>query len=113
MTRSARTRERLPSIDEAALDQVVGGHCDLSMLSGAARQIIGAESGGDPYAKNKTSTASGLGQLVVENRLNILGDDYDSPDCGLQIGAYHGYVAKRYRGSDKRALAFRKKNGWY
>ena len=100
-------------IDFSQLERVVGGLCDLSGESANLRALARVESfGGDPYAANPTSSARGGGQLTSINRLSILGDDYDTVDCGQQVAAMKQYIGKRYR-NDGRALAFRRRKGWY
>ena len=86
--------------------------CDLSGLPASARSIIMAESGGDPTAKNPHSTAFGLGQLIIANRKALMGANYASTDCGAQLAAFEKYTLGRYGSYDK-ALAFRKRKGWY
>jgi hypothetical protein len=101
-------------VTDDKLARVQGGRasCDLSGLPGAARSIIQAESGGDPTAKNPTSTAFGLGQLTIANRRALMSNP-GSTNCGDQIAAFKGYVGRRYGGSFDRALSFRKRHGWY
>ena len=65
-----------------------GRRCDLSGTSAAERWIILRESSGDPTADNPTSTAFGLGQLLLGNRILYLGKDYATIDCGRQLGAF-------------------------
>jgi hypothetical protein len=89
-----------------------GAKCDLSGLPSSARSIIMAESGGESTAKNPTSSAFGLGQLIVANRKALMGANYASTDCGAQIDAFKKYTIGRY-GSYDRALSFRKSHGWY
>jgi septal ring factor EnvC (AmiA/AmiB activator) len=62
-----------------------GRRCDLSGTSAAERWIILHESGGDPTADNPTSTAFGLGQLLLGNRILYLGRGYATTDCGRQL----------------------------
>jgi hypothetical protein len=88
------------------------GRCDLSGVSAAELWIIMRESGGDSRADNPTSTAFGLGQLLLGNRILYLGRDYATTDCGRQLWAFRAYVADRY-GSAERAKAFWQANGWY
>jgi septal ring factor EnvC (AmiA/AmiB activator) len=92
--------------------RLVNGRCDLSGTSSAERWIIMHESGGDPTADNPTSTAFGLGQLLLGNRILYLGDDYATTDCGKQLSAFRTYVRERY-GTAERAQAFWQANGWY
>jgi septal ring factor EnvC (AmiA/AmiB activator) len=89
-----------------------GGRCDLSGTSAAEHWIIMRESSGDPTADNPTSTAFGLGQLLLGNRILYLGQDYATTDCGRQLWAFRAYVRDRY-GTAERAQAFWQANGWY
>jgi septal ring factor EnvC (AmiA/AmiB activator) len=89
-----------------------GGRCDLSGTSAAERWIIMHESGGDPTADNPTSTAFGLGQLLLGNRILYLGVDYATTDCGKQLKAFRSYVRDRY-GTAEAAKAFWQSHGWY
>jgi septal ring factor EnvC (AmiA/AmiB activator) len=89
-----------------------GGKCDLSGTSDAEYFIIMHESGGDPTAANPTSTAFGLGQLLLDLRRRILGANYDTIDCGLQLMAFRTYVRERY-GTAENAKAFWDSHGWY
>jgi hypothetical protein len=89
-----------------------GGRCDLSGTSAAERWIIMRESSGDPTADNPTSTAFGLGQLLLGNRILYLGSDYATTGCGKQLWAFRAYVRDRY-GTAERAMAFWQANGWY
>ena len=89
-----------------------GRRCDLSGTSAAERWIIMHESSGDPTADNPTSTAFGLGQLLLGNRILYLGEDYATTDCGRQLWAFRAYVHDRY-GTAARAKAFWQANGWY
>jgi septal ring factor EnvC (AmiA/AmiB activator) len=91
---------------------LAGGRCDLSSTSAAERWIIMHESGGDPTADNPSSTAFGLGQLLLGNRILYLGKDYATTDCGKQLAAFRTYVRERY-GTAERAQAFWQANGWY
>ncbi len=89
-----------------------GGRCDLSGTSAAERWIIMHESGGDPTAQNPASTAFGLGQLLLGNRILYLGQDYATTDCGKQLTAFRAYVRDRYRTAEA-AQAFWQRHGWY
>jgi septal ring factor EnvC (AmiA/AmiB activator) len=91
---------------------VRGGLCDLSSTSAAERWIIMHESGGDPTADNPSSTAFGLGQLLLGNRILYLGQDYATTDCAKQLQAFRAYVRDRY-GTAEAAQAFWEANGWY
>jgi septal ring factor EnvC (AmiA/AmiB activator) len=89
-----------------------GRRCDLSGTTAAERWIILRESSGDPTADNPTSTAFGLGQLLLGNRILYLGHHYATTDCGRQLWAFRAYVRDRY-GTATRAKAFWQTNGWY
>jgi septal ring factor EnvC (AmiA/AmiB activator) len=89
-----------------------GRRCELSGTSAAEHWIILRESSGDPTADNPTSTAFGLGQLLLGNRILYLGRDYATTDCGRQLWAFRAYVRDRY-GTAERAKAFWQTNGWY
>lgn len=89
-----------------------GGRCDLSGTSAAEQWIIMHESGGDPTADNPSSTAFGLGQLLLGNRILYLGNDYATTDCGKQLVAFRTYVRERY-GTAEAAQAFWQSHGWY
>jgi septal ring factor EnvC (AmiA/AmiB activator) len=89
-----------------------GGRCDLAGTSAAERWIIMHESGGDPTADNPTSTAFGLGQLLLGNRVLYLGADYATTDCGKQLVAFRAYVRDRYHTAEA-AQAFWQAHGWY
>ena len=96
-------------------ERAVGGsgrRCDLSGTSAAERWIIMRESSGFPTADNPTSTAFGLGQLLLGNRILYLGQAYATTDCGRQLWAFRAYVRDRY-GTAARAKAFWQANGWY
>ncbi len=86
--------------------------CDASGLPSAAQEIIRRESGGDPTAKNKKSTAFGVGQLLVKNRKALMGANHNSTDCQAQIDAFSKYTLGRY-GSYDAALAHHDRKGWY
>jgi septal ring factor EnvC (AmiA/AmiB activator) len=104
------------SRQRAAANQVgqrrTGTKCDLSGASDAEYWIIMHESGGDPTAQNPSSTAFGLGQLLLDLRQRLLGADYDTIDCGKQLGAFRAYVKGRY-GTAEAAKAFWLSHGWY
>src|SRR5215212_4447429 len=89
-----------------------GRRCDLSGTSAAERWIILRESSGDPTADNPASTAFGLGQLLLGNRILYLGREYATTDCGRQLWAFRAYVRDRYWTAE-RARAFWQANGWY
>jgi hypothetical protein len=65
-----------------------------------------------PPPGGPTSTAFGLGQLLLGNRILYLGRHYATTDCGRQLWAFRAYVRDRY-GTAARAKAFWQANGWY
>ena len=89
-----------------------GAHCDLTGTSAAERFVIEHESGGDPAARNPGSTAFGLGQLLLDQRLRYLGSDYATTDCAKQLAAFRSYVRDRY-GTAEAAMAFWLAHRWY
>jgi septal ring factor EnvC (AmiA/AmiB activator) len=89
-----------------------GPPCDLSGTSPAEHWIIMKESSGYPTADNPASTAFGLGQLLLGNRILYLGQAYATTDCARQLWAFRSYVRDRY-GTAERAKAFWQANGWY
>jgi septal ring factor EnvC (AmiA/AmiB activator) len=105
-------RQRAAAQGPGRVPTGAGGRCDLSGTSAAERWIIMRESSGYPTADNPTSTAFGLGQLLLGNRILYLGKDYATTDCGKQLWAFRAYVRDRY-GTAERAMAFWQANGWY
>ena len=65
-----------------------------------------------PTAANPTSSAFGLGQLLLDMRLRYLGGDYATTDCAKQLAAFRAYVRDRY-GTAERAVAFWATHHWY
>jgi septal ring factor EnvC (AmiA/AmiB activator) len=119
-SRSAELR-RLIRQEELARRRAAGGsgsihgsgrRCGLSGTSAAERWIILQESSGYPTADNPASTAFGLGQLLLGNRILYLGQAYATTDCGRQLWAFRAYLRDRY-GTAARAKAFWQANGWY
>lgn len=88
------------------------GHCDLSGASPAEVWIIMHESGDNPFAQNPNSTAFGLGQLLLDLRIRLLGADYATTDCAKQLWAFRQYVKERY-GTAEAAQAFWEAHHWY
>ena len=77
--------------------------------------IIGRESRGRATAKNPRSSAFGLGQLLAGNRLKYAprcGTTAWTANVGAQLCMMRAYIQDRY-GSASRALAFRKRHGFY
>jgi hypothetical protein len=84
-------------------------------LSPAEAWIIARESGGNVFADNPTSTAFGLGQLLLANRQHygrILGVSPDTTNYAAQLQMFRMYVRDRY-GTAERAKAFWQVHGWY
>jgi hypothetical protein len=84
-------------------------------LSPAEAWIIQRESGGSTTADNPTSTAFGLGQLLLANRQHygaLLGVSPDTTDYGRQLQMFRMYVRDRY-GTAEAAKAFWQSHGWY
>ena len=106
-----RNSQALAAANQAG-QQRGGTKCDLSGTSDAEFWIIMHESGGDPTARNPNSTAFGLGQLLLDLRQRLLGADYDTIDCGKQLGAFRAYVRERY-GTAEAAKSFWLSHGWY
>ncbi len=106
-----RNAQQQAAANQAGM-QRTGTKCDLSGTSDAEYWIIMHESGGDPYARNPSSTAFGLGQLLLDLRQRLLGADYDTVDCGKQLFAFRAYVSERY-GTAEAAKAFWLTHGWY
>jgi tape measure domain-containing protein len=78
----------------------LGGGAKLSGgLSAAEKWIIMHESGGRTTAQNPTSTAFGLGQLLIANRKHygaILGVSPNTTNYNDQLKMFRMYVADRY-----------------
>jgi hypothetical protein len=95
------------------LDIAFGGvRINMSQLSASERYIIQHESGGETTAKNPSSTAFGVGQLLIANRRHYLGSNANSTDPGQQLKAFRGYVSDRYGNAD-RAASFWRSHHWY
>ena len=76
----------------------------------ALHELIMLESSWNPDARNRKSTAYGLGQLVDQTWKDL--DIEKSDDFRIQLIAAHKYVMQRY-GSWQKALEFHKRNGYY
>jgi tape measure domain-containing protein len=84
-------------------------------LSAAESWIVDHESGNRTTAQNPTSTAFGLGQLLIANREHygaILGVPANTTNYAAQLSMFRMYVRDRY-GTAERAEAFWKAHGWY
>lgn len=94
-----------------------GGNLGYGPEDQAAFQwIMQHESGGDPNAKNPTSTAFGRGQLLDYNRASYaqkLGiSNPDTTDPGEQDRMMQLYIQERY-GTPAKAKQFWEAHGWY
>jgi tape measure domain-containing protein len=79
-------------------------------LSGPEKYIISHESGGSTTAQNPTSTAFGLGQLILANRVmygKMLGVDPNTTNYGAQLKMFRMYVHDRYGTAEKAAEFWR------
>jgi hypothetical protein len=76
----------------------------------ALHELIMLESSWNPDARNRKSTAYGLGQFV-DKTWDLVGIE-KSDDFRIQLIAAHKYVMQRY-GSWVKALEHHKQNGWY
>lgn len=73
------------------------------------------ESGLNPLAKNKRSSAFGVGQLLIGNRRHygsILQIDPETRNKEEQIALFRAYVKDRY-GSSAKAAEHSRRVGWY
>lgn len=93
-----------------------GGGANLKGgLSAAERWIIMHESGGRTNAQNPTSTAFGLGQLLIANRVHygkILGVSANTTNYADQLAMFRMYVHDRY-GTAQNAQKFWESHHWY
>ena len=76
----------------------------------ALHELIMRESSWNPDARNRKSTAYGLGQFV-DKTWDLVGIE-KSDDFRIQLIAAHKYVMMRY-GSWVKALEHHKQHGWY
>jgi hypothetical protein len=93
----------------------LGGGFSGAGLSAAEAWIIARESGGNVHADNPTSTAFGLGQLLLANRQyygRLLGYSPDTTNYQQQLAMFRAYVRDRY-GTAENAKAFWQVHGWY
>ncbi|HEY0254044.1 MAG TPA: hypothetical protein VGC41_21090 [Kofleriaceae bacterium] len=104
---------KFETLEDTQLETAHGGvHINMNQLSSSERYIISHESGGSTTAKNPSSTAFGLGQLLIGNRRHYLGANANTTDPSLQLKAFRGYVKDRY-GTADHAAAFWKSHHWY
>lgn len=91
------------------------GFVDLSSLPPDIAWILDQESEGNPSAKNKDSSAFGIGQLILANREHYgeqLGYDPWTTNVHEQWDMMMAYIRDRY-GSVEEARRFWEANGWY
>jgi hypothetical protein len=93
-----------------------GGYAAQGGLSAAEQWIIQHESGSQGVtADNPTSTAFGLGQLLLSNRQKYaaqLGVSPSTTDYNAQLSMMRSYIRDRY-GSAEAAMRFWQQHGWY
>lgn len=117
VAKAERERKRLALLAEgkatAAAPASFGGNCDSWIAAAgigdvaSARELIGRESGCDPYAKNPSSGACGVAQELPCGKSGCsLGDG------ACQVKWMNGYVIGRY-GSWSGAIAHHNANNWY
>jgi hypothetical protein len=86
-----------------------------SGLSPAEQWIIQRESSGRTNAQNPTSSAFGLGQLLIGNRTKYarqFGFSPNTTDYGQQLAMFRAYVRDRY-GTPEAAQRFWQQHHWY
>lgn len=91
------------------------GGIRIGGTSAAEAWIISHESGGRTNAQNPTSTAFGLGQLLIANRQHygaILGVSPNTTNAGAQLSMMRMYIRDRY-GNAENAQRFWQSHGWY
>jgi tape measure domain-containing protein len=96
---------------------VIGSASGIAIggASAAEQWIINHESGGRTTARNPTSTAFGLGQLILANRIAYgrqLGVDPNTTNASAQLAMMRMYIHDRY-GTAENAEAFWKAHHWY
>lgn len=97
------------------LGGVGGGSVRIGGLSAAESWIIMHESGNRTTAANPTSTAFGLGQLLLANRERygqMLGVSAGTTNYASQLAMFRMYVRDRY-GTAENAEKFWKAHHWY
>ena len=110
--RTARPAATRPAATRSAPSSVAVSYAGGS---GAEAAIIRRESGGRTTAKNPRSTAFGLGQLTIGNRVKYgsrCGSGASTTSRPAQMCMLRSYIRDRY-GSAARALAFHRRHGWY
>jgi len=81
-------------------------------MPASARWIMQRESGGNPHAQNRHSSAFGAFQMIRANRKHYMGANWQSHDLGAQFRAASRYVHDRY-GSWDGAKRFWQRHHWY
>lgn len=139
LTEDQKTRDRINATDDLSESTVQGIRQQVAALTGneeyafpaqslahlrnprtpeeqAEAWLIQKESGGRTDADNPTSTAFGIGQLLLANRKSYgaqYGFDPDTTDPYEQYLMFQDYVKARYNGSYIEAMNFHRANGWY
>lgn len=91
------------------------GWGDDELENAALEWLISKESGGRTDAKNPTSSAFGLGQLIKSNRVAYakrFGFDPDTTDYNQQLQMMKAYISDRY-GSPRKAKEWWERKNWY
>lgn len=86
-----------------------------SLATGTEQALMLHESRGWPTARNPRSSAFGCGQLLVGHRRRFAHACHtvaSTVDPSASMCLLRSYVHMRY-GTAERALAFRRKHGWY
>ncbi len=102
---------QLEALSQEILTDVTGGF-SASQMPADARWIMQHESGGNPHAKNPTSTAYGAFQMLKATRKQYMGANWQSSDLGAQYKGASGYVNQRYGGWSG-AKRFWQSHHWY
>lgn len=109
---------RTPSVplNQRPVGPVEGTASEQPAPTGTALDwIIKHESGGKTSAKNKSSSAFGLGQLLIGNRKKygaMFGFDPNTTDYNQQLKMMQQYITDRYK-TPEAAQAFWQQHGWY
>jgi hypothetical protein len=106
---------QMATAQQQGLSSGFGGGQGGGGLSSAEQWIIGKESSNNVYADNPTSTAFGLGQLLLGNRQTYgrrLGYNPNTTNYSEQLAMMRAYISDRY-GTAEAAMRFWQQHGWY
>jgi hypothetical protein len=106
------SHESFESIETEILGGVHGGCGGSTAMDPNARWIMQRESGGNPLAKNPTSSAFGAFQMIKANRKHYMGADWQSTSLSKQYAGATKYVNDRY-GGWAQAKRFWQSHNWY